>query len=516
MPEYLRALIVILLIAGIVFAFAKRPALALIEPQTFNRWRNLWFGLTLAAFLTHNFWLYALAAILLLSIAVRRETNKVALFFLTMFLIPAGEARIPGFGIINYLFSINHVILLELAILLPAYLHLKVRGDAVPFGRLAVDKFLLVYLLLMAALQFREGSVTGGARDTLYLFLSVFLPYFVISRSLKTLADFRGAILAFLIATALLAAMGIFEGAKHWLLYSRLMSLLELNWGYSNYLGRSDMLRAQGTTGQPIAFGYVMVVGLGLYLYLKRQISGRFASLAGLALLTVGLAASLSRGPWVGAAMLLAVFTLTGQKPARRLLVLVTISLSLFGVLSILPGGQTIIDLLPWIGNTERGGIEYRERVLDGSLIAIMRNPLFGAADFFKYPEMQALIQGEGIIDIVNTYMLIALRYGLVVMGLFIGFFLLVAWGVFRHMRGLPENEEESKLLGRAILACLIGILATILTVSDITVISTVYWSIAGLGVAYAQMVGHETSRERSANDTTATQSLAAVSSVSR
>jgi hypothetical protein len=39
------------------------------------------------------------------------------------------------------------------------------------------------------------------------------------------------------------------------------------------------------------------------------------------------------------------------------------------------------------------------------------------------------------------------------------------------------------------LLATLIGILVIIFTVSSITFIPVVYWSIAGLGVAYIQMV---------------------------
>lgn len=41
---------------------------------------------------------------------------------------------------------------------------------------------------------------------------------------------------------------------------------------------------------------------------------------------------------------------------------------------------------------------------MDNSWIVIQRNPLFGSFDFRNTPEMQSMIQGEGIIDIVNTY----------------------------------------------------------------------------------------------------------------
>jgi hypothetical protein len=56
-------------------------------------------------------------------------------------------------------------------------------------------------------------------------------------------------------------------------------------------------------------------------------------------------------------------------------------------------------------------------------------------------------------------------------------------------MRSIPDKDSEEYLLGRALLATLLAILTIITTVSSITIIPIVYWSVAGLGVAYAQMV---------------------------
>ena len=51
MPGHLKALVVILVLAAIVFAFAKTPASAVAtNASDFVRRRNLWFGVTLAGF----------------------------------------------------------------------------------------------------------------------------------------------------------------------------------------------------------------------------------------------------------------------------------------------------------------------------------------------------------------------------------------------------------------------------------------------------------------------------------
>ena len=76
MPEHIRALFVILALATVVFAFARRPAADLIPLNDFIRRRNLWLGLTVLAFISHSFWLYAALAAIVLTIARRRERNN--------------------------------------------------------------------------------------------------------------------------------------------------------------------------------------------------------------------------------------------------------------------------------------------------------------------------------------------------------------------------------------------------------------------------------------------------------
>ena len=158
-------------------------------------------------------------------------------------------------------------------------------------------------------------------------------------------------------------------------------------------------------------------------------------------------------------------------------------------LIAILPGGMKVINLLPIIGTTDKGSIDYREQLLTNSRIVIMRNPWFGSTDFLETPEMEAMRQGENIIDIVNSYLAIALSQGLVGLGLFVSFFVFVMLGVYRAMRTFPDKDCEEALLGRALLSALFGILVTIFTVSSITFIPIVYWSMAGVGVAYAQMI---------------------------
>jgi O-antigen ligase len=108
---------------------------------------------------------------------------------------------------------------------------------------------------------------------------------------------------------------------------------------------------------------------------------------------------------------------------------------------------------------------------------------------------MQEMIQGEGIIDMVNSYLSIAMSFGFVGLTMFSAVFLSAAWGLFRGMRTAAPGSELHDL-GRALLATMVGALVTIATVSSILIIPTVYWLIAGLCVGYANLATRRQSDE--------------------
>jgi O-antigen ligase len=489
MPEYLRALVVILLIAAFTFAFAKKAIVPVILNERFNRWRNAWFAITLIAFLSHNFWIYIVASGLLTAFIAKYEPNKIALFFVLFFAVPSIGTGITGLGAINYFFEINHLRLLSLIILFPAFISLLTAHNNLKFGKNFPDKLILIYLILTISLEIRGTTLTDSLRQALYAFTDVFLPYYVASRALKQLDHLKEAISGFVLASFLVAAIGIFEFGKHWLLYSALSNMWEIHSGIGSYLMRGDSLRALASLGQPIVLGYVLVVALGFYLFLGTSIKNKNIQRSGLALLTLGLMVTLSRGPWVGAMALLATFIATGPHAIKRLVILSMAAIAAIPLISVMPGGEKVINLLPIIGNVEKNNIDYREKLLNNSIVVIERNPLFGSVTYLETPEMQEMVQGQGIIDIVNTYIQVSLNYGLVGLSLFAGFFLVVLSGIYQCRKMIPDKTSELYLLGRSITATLIAVLVIIFTVSSIVTIPIIYWSLAGMGVAYIDIV---------------------------
>jgi len=492
LPEHLRALAVILLFASAVFVLAKAPACAIATPPAdFERRRNLWIALTLAVFLAHSFWVYIAMASLIMLLTLPREANKLALFFFLLFAVPPIKAEVPGLGVFRYLFSIDHLRLLALVVLLPAFLQLRKRPDIEPFGRLLPDKLIAAYIVVNFGLYLSASTATNALRyGALYPFLDAFLPYYVASRSLQNTKDFRDALMAFVFAALLLVPIAAFEATRHWLLYAALNDTLGVDYGYGQYLERDGgTLRAQGSTGHAIPLGYVMAVALGLMLYVRQLVPGAVMRSAAFLALLVGLIAPVSRGPWVGMAAIVLLYFATGPRAMSNLAKLGVAGAILTAGMLATPAGEKIIDYLPFVGTVESENVEYRQRLLEICIAVILDSPLFGAYDSFYSLDLEALRQGQGIVDIVNSYIGIGLASGLVGLGLFVGFFATITLGILRAMARIPDKSDENHVLGRALVSTLIGILIIIFTVSSISVIPVIYWCFAGLGVAFSRMV---------------------------
>ena len=486
MPEYLRALIVVMALALPVLWIAQSSACEMsIDAADYKRRRNLWIVLTVLAFVAHNFWIYIGVAALLLWIAGASDSHRLGLYIFLLFVVPPFQEEISGFGVINFLIAVDHLRLLSLVVLLPAWLTLRSREGTLPFGRTLADKCLLGYVALQLALQWNVDTATNTARYGFYTITDIFLPYYVASRSLRDLRSCRDALMSFLVAALVMTPIAAFEYAKYWLLYSTVPGELGVRFGMGNYLGRGDSLRALASTGHSIVLGYLMAIALSLYAITRWVVSHRGMRLLGGVMLCIGLFAPVSRGPWVGAAAGIAVLLLTGPDKMARAARLLMVGVPLIAIVLVSPMGGKLIDLLPFVGTVDEFNVTYRQRLFEVSLIVLKNNLLLGSFDYLQAPAMQEMIQGEGIIDMVNSYLGIALAYGVVGLTLFAGVFLSAGWSAWRAIRSYSPLDEISGI-GQALLAALVCALVTIGTVSSILVIPTVYWLIAGLCVGYA------------------------------
>ena len=491
MPENIRSLIVILIIALFGFAFAKKAVSGVVSDSTYNQWRKIWLLLTISAFTIPGYWLFmAIGAILIYKFTKPIE-NKVALYFILLFIAPPIHMEIPGFGIINYFFIFSYPRLVSLTVLLPAAIAISKQNEF-KFGKSWTDKVILLFMLQFFLMISFDASITDGMRKAFYMFLDVFLPYYVASRGIKNMEQLRTVFVAFIIPALILSIIGILENGKSWLLYNSVYDHLGVEYDISHYIGRMGGIRAVTSFDISIIFGYFLAVAMGFYLVIYPSIQSKIIKYLGFLILSLGLVSSLSRGPWVGATVLFIVYTLQGKNKFKKISILALLGMTLLAALLTVPGGQKYLNLLPFIGTTESENVEYREKLFDNAIIVINRNPFLGTLGSDKYlqePEMQELRQGQNIIDIVNSYILVALISGYIGLSLFVSAFVSVIAGIISYKRYIKNKSVELHNIGSALVSILISIMLMIATASSIGAIPLIYLTVMGLGVAYTQVV---------------------------
>ncbi|MCO5978904.1 O-antigen ligase family protein [Ideonella oryzae] len=486
MPEHLRALVIILAASLPIWLWGRRLFAGLDTSAVYTQRFRLWIFSLLLAFLSHSFWLFVIGLLLFLWLSPR-DPYPFSVYLLLLFLLPSFPVRIDGFGGLNYLLDINLPRLLSLLLLLPWWIRQRPAAGEPRFGSGWADRCLLIYLLLQFVLQLSVDTFTNSARFAIYNFLDVFLPYVAATRAMAKLERAQDAILSLLLAVMLMSPLAVFEWAKKWLLYNSLVGAMGVDpWGMGGYLMRGESLRAMVTTGHALALGFVMALALALCAAVQPLMNRRDHWIL-CACVGAGLLAPVSRGPWVGAAVIVGVLVLTSPAWGRRLAQLAGVVLGSALLLSVTPWGASVVDLLPFIGKVDEFNVTYRERLIDASLAVIAKNPFFGSFDFLSASEMQDMIQGEGIVDIVNSYLQVALAYGGVGLVLFAGVFVCALWGAVRAWLALRADPMMGAM-GRSLIAAMIGVIVMITTVSSINNIPILYWMLSGLCVGYARL----------------------------
>lgn len=487
MSEHLRAFVVITGLMALAFLISKRLFSRALEPKFVERLYGTGYAATAVMFLAHNMWIFLAGLAGLSFLVARRFSHPLALFVFLLLLMPGFTVEVPSFGLINYLIDLNPARILALTLLLPATVALIVDKSLPRPGQLFADKVVIVSVLYATAISYlHHDTFTGGMRHLAIMTFDFVLLYFVASRGLLLKAAVRHVMAALVIAAIFLALVGAFEFGKHWLLYSSAASALGTSTGMFGYLGRGDTLRALATTGQPIVLGFVMMVALLISSYTQRLVPPGGARVALWLTMAMGLVAAMSRGPWVGAAIGLFVVALASTNPLRNSLKLIAASLVAAVVLLMLPGGEKILNYLPWVGEIDLGNITFREVLWRQTLIVVGKNPWIGSIDFPSAPEFDVIRKGGGFVDFVNSYVGVVLSSGLIGLGLYI---LLIVAALLPNIKNAIVGktiDNELAVYGVALLGTLVASIITIWTVSSIGQIAPMITFVLSAGVANA------------------------------
>ncbi len=484
MTTNLKALLVVLFLALPVFAIAKSLCLKFMAEDDFIRRRNVWLALTVTAFVSPSFWIYAAVAVPLMYWAARNDENPVALYVLLLHVIPPISMELPAV-IVNKLFDLSNYRILAFAVLIPTAWRLMYGKDKTAYGRhKGIDRYLWAYFALQLVLLMPYEDITNTVRRGFLFFLDCIVLVYVVSRICNTKSKLAEVLTVFCLACAIMVPIAVFESQKVWVLYRGVPDAWNIE--TEVYLFRDGALRAQVSTGHSLALGFILSIAFAFWLYVANREPKSSKRIAGMSGYWLGLVAAMSRAPWIGAVLGYVVYTLLSPRGLKSLTKAALVAAPVAALVLISPIGPKIIEKLPFVGKVDSYNVEYRERLAQSSWELIQKNPVFG--DPFFTRNLEHLRQGQGIIDLVNVYASIAMLYGVVGLFLFVMPFLLAMWSSWKQQRRAIAHDDDVARMGAGLLAAMLATAFFMATGSFHGVLPKVFYLIVGLGSAYGNL----------------------------
>ena len=417
---------------------------------------------------------------LILASMFRHEggSGRLPAYALLCCIAPPMYVQVGHLGPLNDLLHLTPFRLFAIFLLIPEMLSLMGRRDApkTPPWLTLCDAATVVYALYWLFRHFAGGSITALGREALGQTLDSLIPYYVLTRGLVA-TDKRHRFLAFLLLGATYQSMvGMAESLSRHLLYAQLQWLYGTVWGQSTGLMRGAWLRAEAAFPGPLMLAMLTMFALGIWFALKRPVKDRAYLLVGWTL-TGGLLATYGRGPVLAGMLLFASVVMLKRMSATRYLIVMAI-----GTILVCAGWSagigdavtTLAGSAPGADETADFNVRYRQELLTMSLALLEQSPWWGVPNFLE--QLQVLKQGEGIIDLVNTYLVLALNSGAFGLSLVMLPYAVTLW----REAGRRVVNFKIRREGYAWLALTVAFLVAIFTVSPVSIIQLLMvWTVA-------------------------------------
>ncbi|MCK9685866.1 O-antigen ligase family protein [Scleromatobacter humisilvae] len=480
---------VVACVAGYMFRSAFRD---IFTPAEYKRiWQTVLLGVLLS-------YLCQIPAVFLVAIGVlglwsasatgRGPAGKFAIYVLLACTLPPISVTVGGFGGINYVLQLDHRRILSIVLLGWAAVEImSTKASPRSSKSLAIDILVVAYQCLRIGLIVPHATYTTLARAAVEAVLDILLPYFVVTRGVRSMADLRLVCGHLLMGLAFAAGVAVAEALLQHNLYSGLQTVYGIHWQQTYALMRGSLIRVQSITPQPIILAFMLLYGLAIAYWLKGQQWRRPSVLALFAAIAVAEVATFSRGPWIAAVLIVLALVAMRRLPGNAFR-FVLVALLIGGVgLKFAGADQQVLDALGALFGSDQSNIasiEYRRQLLDTSLALIKQSPWLGVPNYAAH--MQDLKQGEGIIDLVNSYLAILLDAGVIGLTIYLLPFLIVLNRLISAIRRPdPAASQTGNRFAMAFSALIIGCLFAIFTASTFNIIPVLLTLLLSLPTAW-------------------------------
>lgn len=426
--------------------------------------------LVFALFCSPTIWMVQAAAFLYVPILARRRELIAPFYLVGLVTLPAlGQAVSLG-G--TYLFTPTLHYALGAGALAVTFAHPRPRVDR---GPAALAPFLAIIVLLALAYA-RETSATNLIRVFLDLGFQFGLPFAVIVRSVRTPSDFRYALAGLAAATVILSLLACYEAFRSWPLYILAWLHYGVEWGAAVKI-RGGLMRASGPYPEPTSFAFNLCIGI-LAIHAGRTLwTGSVARWMLYALSGAAIVATQSRGAWIGLIVGLVVYYLAIGRVQRAAQLVGAVAVAGVALVALSQVSPRVANLTGMTAEGQ-GTVDYRQQLFNRGVEEIRERPAFGASRDEVIRQMHDMMQGEGIVDFVNSYLFVALISGLTGLLVFVTAIAAqagIAWSSRRRWRRWSAHRAASGF-GPAALAAVSSMLtATSLVGSTAAMLSVAF-----------------------------------------
>ena len=315
-------------------------------------------------------------------------------------------------------------------------------GRALPW----TDASMIIVIFVLIFIDARAGAVSGYFRQFATYFFDYMIPVFLITRSTRNAVETRSLLAALAAVGCILAIIGLYEARAHWPLYSPLMN----HYGFSPdsvVKWRGGFIRSYGPLEEATKLGAALVMCFCAALATRRAYISTFGYVGIVGLIAVGTLAPQSRGGMIGVAVAFVVssFYRRGIASASQIGLAGLLLAGVYAGTRFLGsfGAQVATSL-----EDGKGSTDYRTELLRRGMQEYWKNPIFGDSYHNVVARMPDMVQGEGIVDFVNSYLYFALFSGVIGLLLFCASFLVPIGRMLQVRRALPPLSAERDVAG--------------------------------------------------------------------
>lgn len=297
---------------------------------------------------------------------------------------------------------------------------------------------------MMAVALAKDTSISHHIRELIGVSLDLALPYYIVSRGVRTNEELRSALLWLGAGGVVVGAILVFEVWRGWPVYFELYRAYELP-AVLLYKERGGLIRAGGPFVEPTSVAMVLAI-CTLALYLSREyMRTRPHYLLLMAVCIAGLIAPQSRSAWIGIGVAMAaadILRVRYVQLGKKILILGSAISCLFMAAQLSPHLSESLGLSGHSTETS----DYRRMLLNRGLEEFMKRPILGYSTPELEDRLSDMVQGEGIIDYVNTYVWIMLIGGVAGLFIFAGAFVYFLVNILRfgQFRGAGRRNVEA------------------------------------------------------------------------